>query len=104
MRRSSALAFAAIWLLSAGCTPRCQESCAKVLDCGLESTRVARDECVLSCQIEETLYKEWEDKTKIQAFKEHKRCLRESSCEEIEAGVCYDEELFLYDPPTTIEG
>ena len=90
------------WLLN-GCTPRCKESCVKVLDCGLDSTRVARDECVLSCQLEETLYREWEDKTKIKAFKAHKRCIRDSTCEEIADGACYDEELFLYDPPESIQ-
>ncbi|MCB9677070.1 MAG: hypothetical protein H6737_18275 [Alphaproteobacteria bacterium] len=72
----------------------------KVLDCGLGSTRVARDECVLSCQQEQQLYADWEDETKIEAFKEHKRCLRDSTCEEIEQGVCYDPELFIIDGPT----
>jgi hypothetical protein len=85
--------------LHAGCTPRCQEVCTKVLDCGLESTRVARDECVFACQEQQELYQIWEDETKIEAFKEHKRCLRSATCQEIEAGVCYDPELFIFDAP-----
>ena len=82
-----------------GCTPRCQESCVKVLDCGLESTRVARDECVRSCQLVQDLYSRWEDEAKEEAFKEHKRCVREATCEELADGVCFDEDLFVFDTP-----
>lgn len=72
-----------------------------MLDCDLGSTRVARDECVLSCQLQQTLYREWEDKAKIKAFRAHKRCIRSSTCEEIAEGACYDETLFLYDDETS---
>ena len=89
--------------LQTGCTPRCQETCTKVLDCGLESTRVARDECIFACREQQDLYAEWEDETKIEAFKEHKRCLRAATCDEIEAGVCYDPELFVIDAPDAAE-
>ena len=102
MRRSSAIAGLLIALLAplgSGCTPRCQETCTKVLDCGLESTRVARDECIFACREQQDLYEFWEDDVKIEAFKEHKRCLQSSTCEEIEAGVCYDPELFIIDAP-----
>lgn len=83
----------------AGCTPRCQETCTKVLDCGLESTRVARDECTLACQDQQRLYDDWEDQTKIDAFKEHRRCIRSATCEELAEGACYDPELFIVDAP-----
>ena len=101
----SALVPASLLLLSlsGGCTPRCQESCAKVLDCDLGSTRVARDECVLSCQLQQTLYQDWEDKSKIKAFRKHKRCIRSSTCEEIAEGACYDETLFLFEDESPVE-
>ncbi len=102
VRRSSPIAWVAVALLALGsqaCTPRCQETCTKVLDCGFESTRVARDECVFSCQDQQSLYASWEDEVKIEAFKEHKRCLASSTCEEIEEGVCYDPEIFIIDGP-----
>lgn len=84
------------WFASAGCTPRCQETCTKVLDCGLGSTRVAYDECVISCQRENDLYTRWEDEAKEQAWKEHKQCLGSATCDEIAAGVCYDDDLFAF--------
>lgn len=90
--------------LGAGCTPRCQDSCSKVLDCDLGSTRVARDECVLSCQIQQTTYREWDDEVKKQAFREHRRCIRASTCEEIAEGACYDEELFLFSESDPSDG
>jgi len=100
VRQSSAIAllFAAAVAVQ-GCTPRCQETCSKVLDCGLESTRVARDECIFACREQGNLYNTWEDQTKIDAFKAHKRCIGQSSCEEIEQGVCYDPELFIIEGP-----
>lgn len=98
MRPSSAIAAVIALTLWQACTPRCQSNCAKVLDCGLGSTRVARSECVQACQLEQALYAEWEDETKIEAFKEHKRCIRAASCDELADGVCYDPELFIFEP------
>lgn len=87
-----------------GCTPRCQEVCNKVLNCELGATRVAQEECILSCRLEEALYDDWEDDSKRKAFKAHKRCIRSSSCEEIADGECYDDELFIVEPQSPIEG
>lgn len=99
MRPSEALALTLIALVGLqACTPRCQEVCSKVLDCGIESTRVARGECIASCQTEQALYDTWEDTEKQKAFKEHKRCIRSSSCEEIAAGECFDERLYVVEP------
>ncbi len=84
-------------LLSASCAPPCSQVCRKILDCGnLDSERVAFEECELACEVQQTLYRQWEDEVKEQAFNEHKRCLRSESCEDIEAGVCYDEEIFIF--------
>ncbi|MCB9670099.1 MAG: hypothetical protein H6734_11550 [Alphaproteobacteria bacterium] len=96
--RSSAILVVLAALGAQACTPRCQEVCTKVLDCGIESTRVSHDECILSCQLEENLFDVWEDKEKAAAFKAHKRCIRSSTCEEIAEGTCYDELLFVLEP------
>jgi len=82
--------------MSGGCTPRCEDTCAKVLDCGLGATRVSRDECVLMCQRQGDLYGNWDDDAKLSALREHRRCIAASSCEEIAEGVCYDDDLFVY--------
>ena len=95
VRRFSVILVA--YLAGMGCTPRCEENCVKVLDCGLDSTRVSYEECVLSCKLQESLYQTWKDQAKIDAFKAHKRCIGKSTCDEIEAGVCYDEDLFIAD-------
>ncbi len=106
MRQSKIQVAVGVLLLSAsllgGCTPRCQEICNKVLDCSLETTRVAKDECVLSCRLEEALYDDWEDDSKTAAFKEHKRCIGSSTCEEIASGTCYDEALFVLEPQSAL--
>lgn len=72
------------------------------MDCGIETTRLAKDECVLSCRLEEGLYDAWEDDEKVKAFKEHKRCIRSSTCEEIADGSCYDELLFVLEPQSPL--
>ncbi len=103
MRPSEPILIAAlVAALVQGCTPRCQEVCTKVLDCGLESTRVARDACIRSCQLEEDLYASWDDQEKIRAFRAHKRCIRSESCEAIAEGACYDELLFVFEPVSTL--
>ena len=94
MRRSSALALAALWL--AGCTPTCERTCTKLLACGtLESDRVSVEECEASCIFQVNLYDEWlDEKVLDKAFDQHRRCLVRSSCEQIDAGECFDEVLF----------
>jgi hypothetical protein len=85
---------AALWL--AGCTPTCERTCIKLLDCGtLESDRVSVEECEASCSYQISLYDEWLDERELdKAFDQHRRCLIRSSCEKIDAGECYDDVLF----------
>lgn len=98
MRRSSphGLAVVLIALLSAGCTPTCERTCRKMLDCGtLESDRVSVVECEASCERQLNLYTGWDDEQELDdAIDAHRRCLRRATCDEIEAGECYDERLF----------
>jgi len=78
------------------CNPTCERTCRKVLSCdNLDSDRVAVDECKLECQSQDRLWADWADAKHLdQRFTEHKRCLVSSSCEQIQAGECYDAELF----------
>ena len=82
------------------CVPPCQQLCRKVLfDCDLDTERIALEECQQSCERQELLYLQWDDGLKFKQYNDHRRCIIRSTCEEIEAGECYDgfEELFLFD-------
>lgn len=83
-------------VLLQGCTPTCKATCRKVLACDLDSERVALDACADSCTDIASLYESWEDEKLIEAFDDHRSCIGSSSCEEIEAGACYDEDLFVF--------
>ena len=87
----------ALGCFATGCEPSCAQSCRKVIACDLESQRVVQDECEASCVFQERLYEDWEDEAKQDAFADHKRCLARESCDDIVAGVCYDEQIFLFD-------
>lgn len=83
-------------LLLAGCDTSCTTACRAVLECDLDSDRVSTEECVESCQRQESLYELWEDDTKADAFAEHRSCLADSTCDELADGACYDPELFIF--------
>jgi hypothetical protein len=88
-------------LLLVACAPPCERTCRKVLfDCRLNSERVALDECVDSCARQEELYVAWENDELLQLERDHRRCLADSTCEQIAAGECFEgyEELFPFDP------
>lgn len=87
-------------LVLGGCAPPCGQVCRKVLDCGIDSERVAQAECELSCTQQSALYASWEDEALEQLYEDHRRCIVRSSCEEIAEGACYEgyEDLFVFDP------
>lgn len=93
-RGAVAGAFAAL----AGCNPPCSTLCRKLLDCeGVETPRVGQDECEASCLVQERLYEDaWDDPALRDKFRAHKQCLSDESCEDIAAGVCYDEDLYVW--------
>ena len=105
MRQSkwTGVAFLAGALLLGACNPSCENTCRKVLECdNLDSDRIAIGECKLECQSQERLWDDWVDETELDnLFMEHKRCLVQSTCDEIEAGECYDDELFHFGTDTT---
>ncbi|MEQ1501076.1 MAG: hypothetical protein ABMB14_02550 [Myxococcota bacterium] len=108
MRHGAVLAAVCSLVLASvatGCAPPCRQVCRKVLGCGIDSERVALDECETSCVSQERLYEIWDDQHMQDLFEDHKRCLSSSSCDEIAAGECYEgyEELFVFDPDKEID-
>ena len=93
-------------LLLGACNPSCEKTCRQVLKCdNLDSDRIAVDECKLECQSQERLWDDWADENELDnAFTEHKRCLVQSTCDEIEAGECYDDTLFHFGTDTSTLG
>jgi hypothetical protein len=84
-------------LLAAGCTPTCAESCRKVLRCdAVQTDRLGQDECVDQCTRQVALYESWEDDDKLAQFREEKRCIATSTCEEVAEGLCYESDIFPY--------
>jgi hypothetical protein len=83
-------------LVLGGCAPPCEQTCRKLLGCDLESPRTAQDACKVSCETEQHLYDAWDDNDKKAAFDDERRCIASSSCEELKAGACYDEDLWSY--------
>jgi len=87
--------------LSSGCAPSCDRVCDKVIACGLDSPRTSQDACVEDCDRQAALYDEWwDDQVKVDAFKEHKRCVMDATCDELAAGACYDPLLFIFAEPS----
>ena len=82
---------------SLGCPATCAQTCEKALSCDLDSERVSQIECVDMCQRQDALYEMWEDEEKQQAFLEHRRCILQSTCEDIADGSCYDDLLFIWE-------
>lgn len=95
MRPSSAL-WVGLFLAATACAPNCERTCRKLLDCGtLETDRVSVNECEASCTAQLTMFNGWQDEDELnEAFDEHRRCLVQSTCDQVEAGECYDERLF----------
>jgi len=84
-----------LWPL-AGCAPDCETTCRKVLSCDIDSPREAIDMCKTSCETETHLYDVWGDDDKQKAFRDERSCLKQSTCDEIAAGKCYDEDMYAF--------
>ncbi len=95
MRPSSSLLVPILALLAGGCSPACEQTCRKLLDCDL-SPRVSQEECVESCETQQHLYEVWGDEEKQEAFDAERGCVRGATCEEIAEGACYDDEIWVF--------
>jgi hypothetical protein len=78
-----------------GCAPSCDRVCHKVRDCDLRP-RLSQVECEESCLRQGALYDEWEDDDKREDFAAHRRCIVHATCEELDEGECYDEDIFVF--------
>ena len=102
VRRSDFLTASGLWVALAavaasGCTPTCKTTCGKLLSCELDdSPRTAESECEGACANEEALYTAWDDQDKMDALDAERKCVSSSTCDEIAAGACYDEALFVF--------
>jgi len=94
VRRSSVALLAALIALSTACKPSCEQVCTKVVDCG-GTPQLTVDSCKLQCDAQDALiHSDWEDTGLEDRFVAHKRCVSQATCDELDAGVCYDSELF----------
>lgn len=87
-----------LFLGASGCTPTCERVCTRLVeDCGdLGTERMATYECEENCAQQRDLYERWTDTQKQDAFDAQLSCLVDATCDEIAAGVCYDEEVWSY--------
>ncbi len=69
------------------CDPPCSRVCTKLVECGLDTPRLSKEECELACERQESLYDDWEDPDLRQAFKEYKQCAMDETCSSIEDGA-----------------
>lgn len=84
-------------LLAPGCTPTCDQTCKKLVSCeGVETAGLSEELCVEDCQQQEALIDYWEDTQLLEQLDASRRCVRDNTCEDIAAGVCYDPDLYPY--------
>ena len=100
MRPSATSPISALVLLCAalvGCDPSCEQVCEKLIACDdLGTERMSAGECEEQCREQQDLYGQWDDAALRQSFQDHLGCLQDSACDDIAAGVCYDEDVFTF--------
>ncbi|MFN7145847.1 MAG: hypothetical protein ACK4YP_18875 [Myxococcota bacterium] len=95
--RSLALVLLLGGALLGGCQPGCEQVCDKLVACDMAGTeRMNAAECEVQCNEQQELYATWSDTELRASFDAHLSCLNTSTCEEIEGGACYDEEVFSF--------
>ena len=87
-------------LLVVGCSPSCEQTCSALLACEAEGVLTAPnmnlDECESACSSQENVYNSWDDESKQAAFDELKSCIVESECSDLNDGVCYNEDVYVW--------
>lgn len=95
VRPSDLLLAALVAVAATGCAPSCDSVCDKLIECGT-ADGLNEAECVETCSRQQLLYDLDNDRTLEQAFADHRRCIGQATCDEIDDGVCYDEDLFPF--------
>lgn len=80
-----------------GCTPTCDQTCQKLIRCDvIDADAVNEDVCEQDCANLENLYDYWDDQQLVSQMQETRRCIGESTCEDIADGVCYEQDLYPF--------
>lgn len=87
------LTISLLWGIS-GCTDTCSNACDALLECGeLDNASSSKATCQLDCAVQEDA---WEGTDLEGAFSEYLTCVSESSCSDLNDGVCYYESLYSF--------
>jgi hypothetical protein len=79
------------------CSPDCDRTCQKLLTCDeLEAPEMGEEECVSACNAQVNLYEDEEDEATQNALDDYKSCVIDSTCDELAAGVCYNEDIYSW--------
>lgn len=92
------LPFVALFFVSAsvaGCAPSCRDACRHMLeDCGIERADWGLEDCTVGC---ERYLAHYEDDWQKTESRDAVRCIRNSSCDELQGGTpCYDEAVYVW--------
>ena len=92
------LVLAPLVAFASGCTPTCRQVCKQITQCEQidDWTGGHEDLCVENCLRQEAVYDAWDDTQLLDALDATKVCLMESTCEEVEDGRCYDQDLYPF--------
>ena len=92
MQRAALPVLAGLLLFSGGCSDTCESACEALLACDqLGEAESSQATCELDCAVQQD---HWEEKEEATAFDELLGCIGEATCDDLESGLCYDEELY----------
>jgi hypothetical protein len=84
----------AILLGISGCADTCSSACEALLECDLlDNASSTQATCQLDCAVQEDV---WDGTELDEPFTDYLGCVSESSCSELNDGVCYDEILYSF--------
>ncbi len=61
-----------------------------------DEVAVDLEACTSACNAQDTLYSEWDDEEKMDAFDELRTCIVSETCERVSEGVCYDDDMYVW--------
>lgn len=86
------LAISLAWAMS-GCTDTCSSACEQLLECGEEMASSSEATCQLDCAVQEDA---WSGTDLEEDFSDYLSCVSESSCTQLDDGICYNESLYSF--------
>jgi hypothetical protein len=97
VRRSRTSLISLLLLFLLGCKPTCEQVCDKLVACDDPGTeRMGSAECQETCTRQEELLDHWNDVQKQDAFDAELSCLYDSTCDDVQDGVCYDTDVWSF--------